>query len=204
MVKNFGGNKSKKQGRKHVQEAAASALAQTRLKDEGAAGEVYVAVTKMLGGSICEVVDNGGCAYHCVIRSKFRGRHKRENLITAGNWLLVGLRAWQTAHAPDSGHGKPKCDLLEVYNSSRDVAYILEHHAELVGRLPLMEDAGGTAESADMVFEQELVDEARRARSAALGSYTDKSWLPGGGSGGSSEDEDDDDDGGGAFDFDGI
>lgn len=202
MVKNFGGNKSKKQGRKHVQEATASALAQTRLKDEDAVGEVYVGVTRMLGGSICEVVDNGGFAYHCVIRSKFRGRHKRENLITAGNWLLVGLRAWQTAHAPDSGHGKPKCDLLEVYNSSRDVAYILEHHAELVGRLPLTEDTGGTAESADMVFEQELVDEARRARSAASGSYTDKSWLPGGG--GSDDEDDDDDDDGSTFDFDCI
>lgn len=207
MVKNFGGNKSKRQGRKHVLEAAASALARTRLKDEGVAGEVYAAATRMLGGSLCEVVDNEGRAYHCVIRSKFRGRHKRENMVSAGNWLLVGLRAWQTAHAPESGHGKPKCDLLEVYNSSRDVAYILEHHAELVGRLPLVEDAGVTAESADVLFEQELVDEARRARSAASGSYTDRSWLPGGGG---SSDDDDDDDGGsggggdGAFDFDGI
>lgn len=180
MVKNFGGNKSKKQGRKHVQEAAVSALAKTRLKDEGLSGEIYVAVTRMLGGSLCEVVDNEGMTYHCVIRSKFRGRHKRENMIVSGSWLLVGLRSWQTSHAPETGHGKPKCDLLEVYNSSRDVAYIVEHQPWLVGRLPLVEDACGTADSSDMIFEQELENEARRARSAVLGSYMDEICMPDG------------------------
>lgn len=178
MVKNFGGNKSKKQGRKHLQEAAISALAKTRLKDEDLSNEIYVAVTKMLGGSLCEVIDNEMMMYHCVIRSKFRGRHKRDNMIVAGSWLLVGLRSWQTLHAPETGHGKPKCDLLEVYNSSRDMAYIVEHHSWLVGRLPLVENACGTADSSDMIFEQELEDEARRARSAALGSYMDEICMP--------------------------
>ena len=48
------------------------------------------------------------------MRNKFRGRGKRDNQISVGTWLLVGLRDFETVI-----EGKiENCDLLEVYNDS--------------------------------------------------------------------------------------
>jgi hypothetical protein len=51
----------------------------------------------------------------CIIRGKFRGRGKRDNIITNGKWVLVGGREFESTK---SGEGKDleKCDLLEVYS----------------------------------------------------------------------------------------
>ena len=34
-----------------------------------------------------------------------------------GSWILIGTRDWETVKA----NGKPKCDLLEVYNNDTDI-----------------------------------------------------------------------------------
>ena len=45
------------------------------------------------------------------MRNKFRGRGKRDNSISVGTWVLVGLREFETVK-----EGKREnCDLLEVY-----------------------------------------------------------------------------------------
>jgi hypothetical protein len=178
MVKNHGGKQAKKQGRKHVQAAEERSKERTRLKKEDVAGEVYMAVTRMLGGSVCEVVDGGGHVYHCIIRSKFKGRHKRENYITVGNWVLVGLREWQS----ETNGKPPKCDLLEVYNQSNDAAYIMQNHARLVEGLPTcaFDSARGKGEAGEDAVEfmdMEERCEVRRQAAAASGSYLDESLL---------------------------
>lgn len=106
MVKNTaGGNKSKRNARKHVN----APVAPTRLKQDS--GEMYGCVKKLLGGSICEVLCEDDVERMCVIRNKFRGRGKRDNMIKAGVWVLVGLREWELL----KDKKKEKCDLLCVY-----------------------------------------------------------------------------------------
>jgi hypothetical protein len=106
MVKNAGGNKSKRIGRKHIVAPDTKGI---RYATEQ--GEEYAAVTKLFGGT-CQVICRDGTSRICVIRKKFKGRGKRGNIISPGGWLLVGIRDWE-AHSD----GKPqKCDLLEVYS----------------------------------------------------------------------------------------
>ena len=108
MVKNSGGNKSKRQGRKYV-----NAPQQRNVRYIKEKGETYAVVTKLFGGSNCEVMCMDGQLRHCIIRNKFRGRDKRDNTITNNVWVLVGIRDWEARI------GKPqKCDLLEVYSQN--------------------------------------------------------------------------------------
>ena len=75
--------------------------------------ELYAAVLKMQGGGMCAVRSQNGDELACVIRQKFRGRDKKGNMLTAGTWVLVGLRDWERV----SEGKRAKCDLLEVYNA---------------------------------------------------------------------------------------
>ena len=108
MVKNSGGNKSKKQGRKFL---IPNITKKTIMPQEG---EIFASVTKMLGGQNCEVYGEDRKTRLCVIRNKFRGRGKRDNTIQPGQWLLVGAREFESKVEGK----KEKCDLLEVYNEN--------------------------------------------------------------------------------------
>ena len=48
------------------------------------------------------------------MRNKFRGRGKRDNVISVGTWLLIGLREFESVKEGK----KQTCDLLEVYKDS--------------------------------------------------------------------------------------
>jgi initiation factor 1A len=111
MVKNQkGGNKAKRQGRKHVQ-ASGNFVARTRFSTDP--DEIYAFCTKLLGNGMCHVKCIDGNDRLCFIRKKFTGRGKKDNTVAGGTWLLVGRRSFEKAQA-----GKlEKCDLLEVYNS---------------------------------------------------------------------------------------
>ena len=112
MVKNkTGGNKSKKTARKHMNQTGSSYNRKLRLIEEQ--GENYAAVIKILGGPNCEVICNDGVRRQCIIRNKFRGRDKRDNNISPGVWILVGVRDWEARTSKST-----KCDLLEVYTSN--------------------------------------------------------------------------------------
>jgi|TARA_B110001450_G_scaffold246286_3_gene260192 initiation factor 1A len=110
MVKNkTGGNKAKKQGRKHI---SVPQNRNTRFAKED--GEMYAVITKIHGGPNCEAICNDGITRMCVIRNKFRGRDKKDNTITSNCWVLIGIRDWEVV-----AKGKlEKCDLLEVYNNT--------------------------------------------------------------------------------------
>lgn len=110
MVKNTkGGSSHKKLARKNVQNT--NVRQRTRYANPDEPCEMYAVVTKMYGQGNCEVMCNDGKKRLCVIRKKFKGRNKRNNMISLDSLLLIGTRDWEVV-SPDK---KEKCDLLEVY-----------------------------------------------------------------------------------------
>lgn len=117
MVKNTkGGSQHKKFARKNNMTEAEGSNVKTRYADPKEPCEMYALVTKLFGQGMCEVKCNDGKSRLCVIRNKFRGRNKLNNVVTIDSKVLVGLRDWEVVK-----EGKlQKCDLLEVY-SMQDV-----------------------------------------------------------------------------------
>ena len=109
MVKNTsGGSKSKGMARKNVN----GAKQPSKLRVIAEEGELFAVVVKILGGSICSVVGMDNVERHCHIRGKFRGGHRRDNMLKAGTLVLVGDWGFTSSKA-----GKAhECDLLEVYS----------------------------------------------------------------------------------------
>ena len=99
---------------KRAQQPKQNAYASARAPAED--GEVFAVVTKFFGGANVEVMCSDGKARLCVIRRKFRGRHKRSNEVTTGSLVLAGLYDWATATA---GSSREKCDLLCVYSNEQ-------------------------------------------------------------------------------------
>lgn len=73
--------------------------------------EQYGVVIRVLGNGMFYVETETIPQLLGRIRSKFRGRSKRDNTITAGSVVLIGLREWE---APEY----KECDLLEVYDAN--------------------------------------------------------------------------------------
>jgi translation initiation factor IF-1 len=110
MVKNqTGGNKQKSQARKYSVNVRENKL---RLSEDE--GEKYAQVVSLLGNGMCYVIIDNNTKLLCIIRGKFKGRGKRDNIIKKGSWVLVGLREWE--HAPNDKNKFQKCDLLELYS----------------------------------------------------------------------------------------
>lgn len=110
----MGGNKGRKQGRKHMTVPSAS----LRVIEEE--DERYAMFTKLYGGSNAEVVCDDGVTRRCVIRNKFRGRHKRDNMVSTGVICLVGLRSWE------SKSSRQAVDLLHIYTSDHRIRLFKE------------------------------------------------------------------------------
>ena len=122
MVKNTnGGSKAKGFARKHANNNNNNN--DVRVVEE--VGEIYAIVTKMCGGSMFQCYGIDHVERLCHIRGSFSGRKKRDNIVTNGGWVLIGLREWdkkeeETQETSSSSSSKkvklPQCDLLEVYN----------------------------------------------------------------------------------------
>lgn len=110
MVKNYGGGKQKKQGRKFINAASRS----NKLRYAQEEGEFYGCVQKLLGNGMAHVLSLKGITWLCIIRNKFRGRGKRGNELKIGTLVLVGDREWESK----SDTKINKCDLLQVYSDS--------------------------------------------------------------------------------------
>ena len=107
MVRNtHGGSKTKSQGRKF----SANYATRGALRVSEDPLEQYACVTKIFGQGRCEVHTVDDAILQCIIRNKFRGRSKRNNVVGLGSILLVGLREWE---GPDN---YKHCDVLEVYD----------------------------------------------------------------------------------------
>lgn len=113
MVRNnLGGNKTKGLARKNFAKRDAA----LRVAEEE--GEIYAQAVKVMGGSIASAIDIDGNPLRVHIRGKFRGRGKRDNFISPGTWLLVGLHSWETGNSNTKEGEIKNCDILEVYNES--------------------------------------------------------------------------------------
>jgi hypothetical protein len=117
MVKNTtGGGNNKKFARKYAAGAACKAGNKLRVSEDE--GELYAICIKNLGNNMFHAVDTNSDTYLVHIRGKFSGRGRRDNTVSNGVWVLIGLREWSNNGAATSG-GKqkmPQCDLLEVYS----------------------------------------------------------------------------------------
>jgi translation initiation factor 1A len=119
MVKNaFGGNKSKGFARKHNN---SSNKVNNNLRISEDEGEIYAIVTKMCGNGMFQCYCIDGVERLCHIRGKFTGRKKRDNIVSSGGWVLIGVREWDNKPDQATVANKKKdkiqqCDLLEVYN----------------------------------------------------------------------------------------
>ena len=109
MVKNFGGNKSKKLGRKFVNQPQDRKV---RFAEE--VEELYAVVTKLFGNGMAEVKCIDDVTRLCIFRKKFKGRSKRDNMVSMGTVVLIGVRNWEVIAA--NSKKLEKCDLLEVYS----------------------------------------------------------------------------------------
>ena len=109
MVKNFGGNKSKKMGRKFVNQPQ-----DRRVRFAEEVEEVYAVVIKLFGNGMAEVKCIDDITRLCIFRKKFKGRGKRDNMVSVGTVVLIGVRTWEVISSESKK--LPKCDLLEVYS----------------------------------------------------------------------------------------
>ena len=122
MVRNEGGgNKMKHLARKHVN--GSSQQQNKFLRVSQSKEEVYAYIVRLLGNSMCLVKCVDGYERLCHIRGKFTGRSKRENALSQGTWVLIGLRQWDAEKEFASKVSKTekkiqKCDLLEIYSAS--------------------------------------------------------------------------------------
>jgi len=119
MVKNLaGGCNGKKVARKHTTKG------KNDLRLSKSSDEKYAIVTRLLGNT-CDVICDDGVNRRCIIRGKFTGRNKRDNMLDNGIYILVGMREWvdEGGRSRQTDEKNVKyCDLLEVYNSmERDI-----------------------------------------------------------------------------------
>jgi translation initiation factor 1A len=112
MVKNTtGGSKAKGQARK------VGGGGQThKLRVSQDELEVYSVAVRAYGNAMFEVLGVDNIKRLCHIRGKFKGRGKRDNFISVGTYLLVGLREWESQDALIAQKKLPNCDLIVVYS----------------------------------------------------------------------------------------
>lgn len=129
MVKNAGGNKSKKVARKNVSQGGGGGHTND-VRKAADASEMYAAVIKIFSSQRCSVLGADGNTYQCTIRGKFlKNKRSGEGLVN-GAWVLIGFYDWEVR-----SDGSKKCDLLEIYsNLEKDKLKQLElrHLSELL------------------------------------------------------------------------
>ena len=108
MVKNQIGGKHKHQAKKVMGESSKS----TKFIISTDPNEVYAIITKKFGNNMFQVHCIDDKIRLCIVRGKFRGRHKKSNFVNIGSWVLIGLREWETQKETQQS----KCDLLELYS----------------------------------------------------------------------------------------
>ena len=78
--------------------------------------EKVAVVTKLYGNGMCQVLttDSPQLDLLCHIRGKFRGRSKKQNMITMNSRIVIGLRDWENPYK--------NCDLISVMSSYEDTS----------------------------------------------------------------------------------
>ena len=122
MVKNTGGNKSKKVARKNVGGNTSSTQDVRRVTDPC---EMYGAVLKIYSSRRCDVMGADGKTYQCTVRGKFlKSKRGNNNALVPGVWVIIGFYEWEVR-----SDGSKTCDLLEIYTPiEKDKLKQLEAH----------------------------------------------------------------------------
>ena len=110
--------KNKKGGRSHKKMSSKDNRSSERTRKlvlPRVEGELIARVTQQYGHGNVNVICNDGVERLCVIRKKFRGRHKRDNQIVVHSLIMVGIRDYEVVAVGK----KPKCDLLYVYSNEQ-------------------------------------------------------------------------------------
>ena len=122
MVKNTtGGSGHKSQARKLVSGKSTNIV---RVAQES--GEKYAIITKMLGNGMCNITTEDGEKLLCHIRGKFKGRNKKNSIISCNSIILVGIREWESI--------VKNCDLIEVY-STEDIQQLRSRVTQKIEKL---------------------------------------------------------------------
>jgi hypothetical protein len=109
MVKNTGGNKSKKVARKNV--SYTSGTQDVRRATDPS--EMYAAVIKIYSAQRCSVLGADGNTYQCNVRGKFlKNKRGMGDGLAPGVWILIGFYEWEVR-----SDGTKNCDLLEIYTA---------------------------------------------------------------------------------------
>jgi initiation factor 1A len=157
--------------------------------------EIYAYIVRLLGNSMCLVKCVDGYERLCHIRGKFTGRSKRENALSQGTWVLIGLRQWDAEKEFASKVSKTdkkiqKCDLLEIYSASeREKLRVQEKiFQDLVADGNNSDGGGGNGNSSDDEFKtryniefkdqktleyQEIISQGGKLSKLAAASYQD-------------------------------
>ena len=193
MVRNEGGgNKMKHLARKHVN--GSSQQQNKFLRVSQSKEEIYAYIARLLGNSMCLVKCVDGYERLCHIRGKFTGRSKRENALSQGTWVLIGLRQWDAEKEFASKVSKTdkkiqKCDLLEIYSASeREKLRVQEKIFQDLVTEGTNSDGGGNGNSSDDEFKtryniefkdqktmeyQEIISQGGKLSKLATASYQD-------------------------------
>jgi hypothetical protein len=111
MVKNTGGNKSKKVARKNVGGLNNAAFISKDVRRVSDPSEMYAAIAKIYSARRCDVVGADGNTYQCNVRGKFlKGKRSGNNALSIGVWVMIGFYEWEVR-----SDGSKNCDLLEIY-----------------------------------------------------------------------------------------
>jgi len=106
MVKNTtGGGNAKKQARK-----LSTKQGSNELRKAESAEELYACITKNYGNRFDVITQKDGQTLSCRLAGKFKGRNKRNNIISLGRWVLVGLYEWEKE--------VKSCELLYIYEKT--------------------------------------------------------------------------------------
>ena len=149
-----GGRNHKKMASKHAQPSTRG----VRLaKDEA---EVYAKVIKLCGNGRADVMCADGVTRLLEIRKKFRGRNKRDNMISVDAMVLVGVRDWEVLSAGK----KEKVDLLYVYSQGQHGTLLKDEDAcyLLTGSKNSEEDSGGFHIGNTATWKQKMEEEENK------------------------------------------
>jgi hypothetical protein len=131
MVKNAGGNKSKRVARKNFSNTTTQDV-----RKATDASEMYAAVTKIYSSQRCSVLGADGNTYQCTIRGKFLKNKRSGDGLVNGAWILIGFYDWEVR-----SDGSKKCDLLEIY-SNMEKDKLKQQEARHLAELMKIDDSG--------------------------------------------------------------
>jgi len=149
MVKNTGGNKSKKVARKNVVPNSSAGMMSKDVRRVTDPNEMYAAISKIYSARRCDVMGSDGNTYQCTVRGKFlKGKRSGNNAMAVGVWIIIGFYDWEVR-----SDGKKSCDLLEIYSSAeKEKLKQLEAH-KLSAIMGIGELAGADKEFAFSQFD---------------------------------------------------